>query len=1128
MQKTLICIMVVTLMACGALEAPEELSREDGAEPAPWLRQQADQALDNGPTCGCPTGQYVIKYYCDPSPSCGSCEPYRNRAQCGTPDKEYSYTACGGTCDVYGWAPTGYNYSEGCNMTSSVEPLKDYNQSDCVNVTRVDSVRLCSRGVWNGERGCPQGLLMTRYEHDSSCDIQKDGTPEKNKLTCVSYLKSISLNGSRASITSPPLTGTISLNVSSPYSMWVHIASNSTGVTVSPVLVPANRTKAKFTVYVTKDVKVETPVTLTASLGVAERDVSLTVEPTPVMKSLSLSPMAVTSPAIVKGTAKLSFPATVGGLPFYLSSSSPHLVTLRPPSGVIPEGASSVNFEVEVKPTNVPAKVTIGAFAHGGAPSQELTIQPAPPPADAIDPSPGCRANSLSVFEPPPQVTLPFPINFFGTTYSRLFVNFDGNVSFLEPVSGQPPFLMSAESPPVIAPFLLGAYFLPWDDEDGIHYGVISFEGRRAFCVNWTNVFSPTTWNMDERNNFQLLLVDRSDVGAGDFDIVMNYNQIQWDLLLQTPKVHAQEAGLDGSDGSASVGYSAGNGQTYASYSMPGSMTRGSFLDTNLVQGLARTSHNSPVRGRHIFPVRRGSAPTNGRIMGTVTDDASPPRVLAGAMVQVCPAAVSRCAFVSRTDTQGHYTAAGLEEGIYTVKVFPPEDVFLWQDRAIAVPLETGASLEVDVTLKTLPGILQGTSIVPSKLGVGNVPSVYNENSLFLWTRGCQNGNASYRVVHSNGQTLVSGAMPEDEDGEGNYLARLPPLKVPGIARVEIRVQCPDGSEQSTVFGLNIYTDPSGKVSTLSGKPIHQARVTLYRADSPTGPFEEVPNGSAIMSPDNRMNWDLTDAEGRFRWDVIDGYYRVRAEHEGCLAASGVPYVESEVLTVPPAVTDLDLRLDCPGLEDTTPPVSTASLSTEPNAFGWHQAPVTIQLVAVDADSGVEAITYSLSGAQTEEATVPGSQAEVTVSAEGTTLLTWSARDGVGNEEAPQQLELRLDMTAPVLTCQASPSTLSPPNHKLVPVQVEVQVNDALSGAGPFVLKAVTSNEPDNGLGDGDAAGDLQQWESGTPDTQGQLRAERAGNGTGRVYTLSYEGQDQAGNVAACSAIVSVPHSVGR
>ncbi len=112
----------------------------------------------------------------------------------------------------------------------------------------------------------------------------------------------------------------------------------------------------------------------------------------------------------------------------------------------------------------------------------------------------------------------------------------------------------------------------------------------------------------------------------------------------------------------------------------------------------------------------------------------------------------------------------------------------------------------------------------------------------------------------------------------------------------------------------------------------------------------------------------------------------------------------------------------------------------------------------------------------------------------------------------------------PTLVCTASPKRLWPPNHKMVNISVSV----TMSNLSVFKLTSVTSNEPDNGLGDGDTANDIQGWAIGTPDTKGKLRAERSGRGNGRIYTLTYTGQNAAGNSAKCSATVTVPHDIGK
>jgi hypothetical protein len=113
---------------------------------------------------------------------------------------------------------------------------------------------------------------------------------------------------------------------------------------------------------------------------------------------------------------------------------------------------------------------------------------------------------------------------------------------------------------------------------------------------------------------------------------------------------------------------------------------------------------------------------------------------------------------------------------------------------------------------------------------------------------------------------------------------------------------------------FGIYIDPSGVVKDTAGNPVEEATVTLYRSASPSGPFFPVPDRSAVMSPSNRRNPDLTNAAGRFGWDVVAGYYVVTAAKEDCVSAAdpSKAAATSGVLTIPPPVPDLDRGLDCP------------------------------------------------------------------------------------------------------------------------------------------------------------------------------------------------------------------------
>jgi hypothetical protein len=155
--------------------------------------------------------------------------------------------------------------------------------------------------------------------------------------------------------------------------------------------------------------------------------------------------------------------------------------------------------------------------------------------------------------------------------------------------------------------------------------------------------------------------------------------------------------------------------------------------------------------------------------------------------------------------------------------------------------------------------------------------------------------------------------MREDPAGSGTYTGQVPPLHPHhGLARVFIQVVCPNGSVVLIVF--NIYIDPSGLVKDTNGNPISGATVVLFRSDTSTGPFTQVPSGSSIMSPANRNNPDLTDPAGHFGWDVTPGFYKVRASKANC-HAPGNPsqsFVETPVLEIPPPVTNLELVLECP------------------------------------------------------------------------------------------------------------------------------------------------------------------------------------------------------------------------
>ena len=111
--------------------------------------------------------------------------------------------------------------------------------------------------------------------------------------------------------------------------------------------------------------------------------------------------------------------------------------------------------------------------------------------------------------------------------------------------------------------------------------------------------------------------------------------------------------------------------------------------------------------------------------------------------------------------------------------------------------------------------------------------------------------------------------------------------------------------------------------------------------------------------------------------------------------------------------------------------------------------------------------------------------------------------------------------TPPELTLTAQPGYLWPPNHKLVEVDVAIQVD---TDADITVkLESITANEPVNGKGDGNTDYDYEV----TTDGRIFLRAERSGGDDGRIYTLTYSATDRDGNVAYSTVDVAVAHDQG-
>jgi hypothetical protein len=199
------------------------------------------------------------------------------------------------------------------------------------------------------------------------------------------------------------------------------------------------------------------------------------------------------------------------------------------------------------------------------------------------------------------------------------------------------------------------------------------------------------------------------------------------------------------------------------------------------------------------------------------------------------------------------------------------------------------------------------------------------------------------------------------------------------------------------------------------------------------------------------------------------------------------------------------------------PPVSDAGADRTIEATG-ASTPVTLNGSA-SSDPDGDTLTYEwrdVSGqlvATTATAVVPLPL--------GARTFTLTVNDGHGGTSSDTVTMTIRDTTAPAISAVTpSANLLWPPNHKMVPVSLTATASDLVDAHPVCRIAGVSSSEPTDGLGDGDTAPD---WEVLTGLSL-NLRAERAGIGTGRVYRITVMCTDGSGNVAAASATVTVPH----
>ncbi|MBT3415259.1 MAG: hypothetical protein HOI59_00395 [Nitrospina sp.] len=195
------------------------------------------------------------------------------------------------------------------------------------------------------------------------------------------------------------------------------------------------------------------------------------------------------------------------------------------------------------------------------------------------------------------------------------------------------------------------------------------------------------------------------------------------------------------------------------------------------------------------------------------------------------------------------------------------------------------------------------------------------------------------------------------------------------------------------------------------------------------------------------------------------------------------------------------------------PPVADAG----PEQIVEQQGPTGSSVVlngSASSDPDDDSLSFNWTG---PFGTATGEFPNVTIPA-GIHIITLVVNDGIVDSDPDSVQILVQDTTSPAFTFNQLVSKLWPPNKKMVLSATLSDVSDAVT-VNPVVNISITSNQ-----------GSSADWNitqsGGTWNTE--LRADRLGNDTERVYDISVSVTDDAGNVGTTTATVKVPHDQGQ
>lgn len=339
------------------------------------------------------------------------------------------------------------------------------------------------------------------------------------------------------------------------------------------------------------------------------------------------------------------------------------------------------------------------------------------------------------------------------------------------------------------------------------------------------------------------------------------------------------------------------------------------------------------------------------------------------------------------------------------------------------------------------------------------------------------------------------------------------------------------------LFGLRLLPPGDG-----SGGLLVAAGIEVYRLDArgrvvQRYDADEDAFFSINLSPDAKTFWAASQRPGGgdrvYQFDIATGQLLRRIDAQGSVGGLCV-MLEYTAAREPCDGVDNDHD----GTVDNNCPPTAADDAYVATADRALSVPAATGVLANDSDPDGDSLTAVLVQGPMHGTLVLRSDGSFTYTPRagftGTETFTYQADEGVSKSRVATVTITVVSGTNQPPVCSAAraePSTIWPPDHRVVPVRIG-GVSDPDGHSLTLQVTSIRQDEPVDTEADGRHVPDGRIVPNAGGGSHAEVRAERAGTpkrpGDGRVYHIGFTADDGQGGSCAGEVTVCVPHDQGR